>query len=128
MSGRRFTGTGGNGVVSSADMTGSPNPYEDREEQKRAASVGAGTSPNRIDSARELERRAAEPGAYHNFPEYYNAQIVGGNRQVISDNYVLYTQRGSINGVRGTFQIGVRPSASGRTETIVHRFFLPDGP
>jgi hypothetical protein len=49
-----------------------------------------------------------------------------GNRQVISDNYILYSQRGSINGVEGTFEIGVRPSASGRNEVIVHRFFRPD--
>jgi RHS repeat-associated protein len=91
-----------------------------------AARVTARGPPNRIYSARELVRRAAEPGPYHNFPESFNAQIFRGNRQAISDNYVLYTQRGTINGVNGTFEIGVRPSVSGRTETILHRFFRPD--
>jgi RHS repeat-associated protein len=82
--------------------------------------------PNRIYSARELLKRAAEPGPFHNFPESFNAEIFRGNRQVISQNYVLYTRRGSLNGVSGTYEIGVRPSASGRTEVIRHRFFRPD--
>ena len=91
-----------------------------------AARVAGGGAPNRIYSARELVRRAAEPGPYHNFPESFNARIFSGNRQVISENYVLYSQRGTINGVNGTFEIGVRPSVSGGTETIMHRFFRPD--
>jgi hypothetical protein len=66
-----------------------------------AARVAGGGAPNRIYSAKELVRRAAEPGPYHNFPESFNARIFGGNRQVISENYVLYTERGSINGVNG---------------------------
>ena len=82
--------------------------------------------PNRIYSARVLERAAEEPGPYHNFPESFDAEIVNGDKKVISDSYTLYTRRGEINGVEGTFEIGVRPSASGRTETIVHRFFKPD--
>jgi hypothetical protein len=85
-----------------------------------------GRGPNRIYSARELVRRAEEPGPFHNFPESFNESIFRGNRQVISDDYVLYTQRGVINGVEGTFEIGVRPSASGGTEVIMHRFFRPD--
>jgi RHS repeat-associated protein len=82
--------------------------------------------PNRIYSARELIRRAAEPGPFHNFPESFNDVIFRGERRVVSDSYVTYTQRGAINGVDGTFEIGVRPSASGRTEVITHRFFRPD--
>ena len=71
-------------------------------------------------------RRSEAGDSFHNFPESFNKSIFGGNRQVISDDYVLYTRRGSINGVEGTFEIGVRPSASGRTEVITHRFFRPD--
>jgi hypothetical protein len=94
---------------------------------RRAVGSGPGArEPHRIYSARELIRRAEEPGPYHNFPESFNAVIFGGNRQVISENYILYTKRGSINGVEGTYEIGVRPSASGRIEVIVHRFFRPD--
>ena len=107
-----------------------------------------GTVPNRIYSARELIRRAEEPGPYHNFPESFNEWIFKGNRTVVNDKYVVYTQRGSITApareevvqlsggsvvirhqakvVEGTFEIGVRPSASGRTEVITHRFFRPD--
>jgi hypothetical protein len=82
--------------------------------------------PERIYSARELMRRTEEPGPYHNFPESFNQSIFSGNRQVISDSYILYTRRGIINGRTGTFEIGVRPSTSGRIEAIVHRFFQPD--
>jgi hypothetical protein len=94
-----------------------------------AAKGGAraiGKEPNRIYSARELVRRSEASDSFHNFPESFNKSIFSGNRQVISDNYTLYTQRGAINGVEGTFEIGVRPSASGRTEVITHRFFRPD--
>ena len=82
--------------------------------------------PRRIYSARELVRRADAGDPFHNFPESFNQAIFRGNRQVISENYVLYTKRGEINGVKGTFGIGVRPSASGRNEVITHRFFRPD--
>jgi RHS repeat-associated protein len=85
-----------------------------------------GKEPNRIYSARELVRRSEAADSFHNFPESFNKSILSGNRQVIGDDYMLYTQRGTINGVEGTFEIGVRPSASGRTEIITHRFFKPD--
>lgn len=93
-----------------------------------AARAASGDVPSRIYSARELIRRAEDPGPHHNFPESFNDSIFSGNRQVISNDYVLYTQRGSLNGASGTFEIGVRPSASGRTEVIVHRFFRSDKP
>lgn len=83
-------------------------------------------SPNRIYSARELVRRVEEPGPFHNFPGSFDETIFKGRRMVISDNYVLYTHRGTINGYSGTFEIGVRPSPSGRTEIIRHRFFRRD--
>lgn len=45
---------------------------------------------------------------------------------MVSDDYVLYTKRGVLNGKPGTYEIGVRLSASGRNEVITHRFFNPD--
>jgi len=111
---------------------------------QRAGDIAA-DGPNRISSARELIRRAEEPGPLHNFPESFDQQIFSGARRAVSEDYVVYTQRGSIthpgreqldalgNSIRspprvqeGTFEIGVRPSPSGRTEVITHRFFRPD--
>jgi hypothetical protein len=95
-------------------------------------------SPNRIYSARELRRRAAEPGSFHNFPESFNDEIfVRGARTVtpgffkkprenLSNDSVQYRLRGEINGRSGTYEIFARPSQSGRTEVIQHRFFKPD--
>lgn len=86
----------------------------------------AGSGKNWIYSARELIRRASEPGPFHNFPESFNKHIFAGNREIISNSYILYTRPGMLNGKTGAFQIGVRPSPSGRTEIITHRFFRPD--
>lgn len=88
--------------------------------------------PNRIYSARELKRRAEEPrfnntpNPNHNFPESFNAEIFKGNKTIVKETYHLYTKPGSLNGRSGVFEIGVRPSPSGRTEVITHRFFRPD--
>ncbi|UQG58455.1 hypothetical protein MIH18_11830 [Marinobacter sp. M3C] len=90
------------------------------------------SEPNRIYSARELERRSEDPrtnntpNPNHNFPESFNAEIFKGNKTVVNDNYHLYTKNGSLNGRSGAFEIGVRTSGSGRTEVITHRFFRPD--
>ena len=90
------------------------------------------TQPNRIYSSRELQRRAENPRANgtpnpnHNFPESFNDEIFQGTRLVVSDNYVLYTKRGFLNGKSGTYEIGVIPSTSSRNEVITHRFFNPD--
>jgi len=98
----------------------------------------AGQAPNRIYSARELMRRAAEPGPFHNFPESFNQQIFEQGSRTVTPNFwrtakpglsndsVMYQLRGTVNGVEGTFEIGVRPSVSGNTEVIMHRFFRPD--
>ncbi len=83
-------------------------------------------NPNRINSSRVLLRETTDTGPHHNFPSYFDDAIYAGNRQTISSNYVLYSQRGYINNTAGVFEIGVRPSASGRTEIVVHRFFRPD--
>jgi hypothetical protein len=91
--------------------------------------VGAtsAASVNRIFSARVLERMAEESGPFHNFPQAVGEQVfAAGQRTVVSPNYVQYTMRGVVNGVEGTYEIGVRPSASGRTEVITHWFFRPD--
>jgi hypothetical protein len=111
--------------------------------------------PNLIYSTRELVRRADEPGPFHNFPESFNNEIFAGTRTVVSPNYVQYTKPGTITlpgkpiygnsstiigeqsvqkiigytpsrTVEGVFEIGVRPSASNRTEVIIHRFFRPN--
>jgi hypothetical protein len=89
--------------------------------------VRAGGEPNRINSARVLVRQADEPGPFHNFPGSFDDQIFRqGQRLTVSEDYVQYTLRGTVNGRTGTFEIGVRPSASGRTEVTTHRFFRPD--
>jgi RHS repeat-associated protein len=105
-----------------------------------APPVVAEAAPTHIYSARVLIRAAEEPGPYHNFPTSFDEHILQGTRTVVSDKYVLYTERGSIGHpgrydldppragrtIDGTYEIGVRPSDSGRTEVIVHRFFRPD--
>lgn len=52
--------------------------------------------------------------------------VKNGSRQVLKNNYVQYELRGVVNGKSGVYQLGVKPSPSGRTEVIVHRFFKPD--
>ena len=116
---------------------GGPRTWEDvqrlqeilKERQSSCTRNTSGSnprSPKHIYSARELVRRAAEPGPYHNFPGSYDDLILQyGQRQDISDNYVLYTLPGIVNGDAGTFELGVRPSESGGTEVVVHRFFRP---
>jgi len=116
--------TWANGLQVSAGLLGLGGNYTTW--RRLRGSVPAAREPHRIYSARELIRRAEEAGPYHNFPESFNVVIFQGNRQVISENYILYMQHGSINGVEGTYELGVRPSASGRIEVIVHRFFRPD--
>ena len=65
---------------------------------------------NRIYSARELIRRGAEPGPYHNFPEVFNKSIFeqGTNTRVpnfynqakpgLSADSIQYRLPGTING------------------------------
>jgi hypothetical protein len=95
------------------------------------------TAPNRIYSARVLIRGAEESGPFHNFPESFNQQIFDEGTRTVTPNFynvarpglssdaVMYEMPGSVNGVGGTFEIGVRPSLSGNTEVIMHRFFQP---
>jgi hypothetical protein len=93
-------------------------------------------APTRIYSARVLLREAQDPGPMHNFPEAFNAEIFQGSRtvtrnffkvdrQALTNDSIMYRASGNINGKAGTFEIGVRPSVSGRTEVITHRLFRP---
>ena len=93
--------------------------------------------PNRIYSARELMRRAEEPGPMHNFPDSFDDEIFeNGTRTVVPDYYnkprpllsddsVQYRLPGSVNGREGNYEIFTRPSVSGNTEVTYHRFFRP---
>jgi RHS repeat-associated protein len=123
----------GEGVVTAASMfTG------------EGEAILAAKGVTRINSAKALLRSAEESGPYHNFPGSLDEAIYAGKRTVVSDDYVQYTLRGTYTKpgrfvetapgegtraaevIRGTYEVGVRPSASGRTEVVVHRFFRPD--
>ncbi|CAH2408762.1 hypothetical protein MES5069_70380 [Mesorhizobium escarrei] len=45
----------------------------------------------------------------------------------MSNDAIMYTLPGRVNRSNGLFEIGVRPSSSGKkTEVILHRFFKAD--
>lgn len=108
-----------------------------------AAGKAAGTPPRYIYSARELLRRAEtkvkkpylRPDPFHNFPESMNELIFTTGRRErvpnffkkrkpnLSDDSIKYFLEDEINGVKGLYEIFTRPSISGRTEVIMHRFF-----
>ncbi|GGF23839.1 hypothetical protein [Flavobacterium limi] len=101
------------------------------------ATKGGADGIRRIYSARELLRRVEEPGPFHNFPEVFNNVIFENGTKTVTPNYftvskgglsntnILYQYPGIINGNKGFFEIGIRPSVSGKTEVIWHRFFNP---
>lgn len=94
-------------------------------------------STNFFYSARVLKRSAEDPGPYHNFPTSFDKQILGQGNRTVTPNYynvsrpgvtndaVMYELPGQVNGKNGVFEIGTRPSYSGNTEVIWHRFFNP---
>jgi hypothetical protein len=47
-------------------------------------------------------------------------------RPGLSNDAVMYRMPGTVNGVEGVFEIGVRRSVTGNTEVIMHRFFRPN--
>lgn len=100
---------------------------------------------------RDRMRRAEEPGPFHNFPESLNSDIFAGTRTEVNPTYVLYSKPVTMNlpgtpiygpgsvriggeavrpiigytpsrSIEGVYEIGVRPSASGRTEVITQVF------
>lgn len=44
----------------------------------------------------------------------------------LANDSIQYRLPGSLNDRAGTYEIFTRPSLSGRTEMIIHRFFRPD--
>lgn len=96
------------------------------------------TNTNMIYSARVLNRAADEPGPYHNFPGSFDAVIFSDGARTVNPNFfkkpkpnlgsdsVLYRLPGEVNGRAGVYEIFTRPSVSGRTELVMHRFFKPD--
>lgn len=73
----------------------------------------------------------------HNFPDSFDDVIFNeGDRTLITDFWRVdrpglsndsahYTLEGSINGRDGIYEIFTRPSNTGQTEVINHRFFRP---
>jgi hypothetical protein len=55
-------------------------------------------------------------------PEYYSKA-----RPLLSSDSVQYRLPGTIDGTEGMYEIFTRPSVSGQTELIMHRFFRPGG-
>ncbi len=100
----------------------------------------AASATNKIYSARVLQRMAEDPGPMHNFPGSFDETIFSQGTRTLNPGYftkawpdlsndsVQYRLPGTINGTSGTYEIFTRPSASGRTEVIMHRFFQPDPP
>jgi hypothetical protein len=94
--------------------------------------------PNRVYSARELIRRAEEPGPFHNFPESFNEDIFERGTPIVvpdffnkakpglSNGSIQYRLPGTINDIEGVYEIFTRPSTSGNSEVIMHRFFRPN--
>jgi RHS repeat-associated protein len=105
--------------------------------QTTRASESAGAT-NKIYSARVLQRMSDEPGPMHNFPGSFDDEIFqSGSRSVKPDYFnkvrpnldndsIQYRLSGEVRGKSGTFEIFTRPSTSGHTELIIHRFFRPD--
>lgn len=44
----------------------------------------------------------------------------------LGNDSIQYRLPGELNGRSGVYEIFTRPSTSGRTELIMHRFFRPD--
>jgi RHS repeat-associated protein len=103
----------------------------------KAASATDAISTTRIFSSRVLLRSAEDAGPFHNFPLSFDKTIFNQGTRTLTPNYftkpkiglsndnILYKLPGEINGKSGVFEIGVRPSTSGNTEVIMHRFFNP---
>lgn len=89
-----------------------------------AGAGGRSAGPSIINSARVLQRSGTDVGPNHNFPQYIRQEVLSVTPRVVSPNYLQYELRGTLNGVKGTYEIGVRPT--GNTQIITHEFFKPD--
>lgn len=125
------------GAEEQVEQVGSAEPGPVVVRRSRvAANTAAGT--NKIYSARVLNRAAEETGPYHNFPGSFDDVIFSGGTRTVNPNYftkprpnlgsdsIQYRLPGEINGRSGVYEIFTRPSVSGRTELVTHRFFRPD--
>jgi RHS repeat-associated protein len=102
-----------------------------------ARAARAGAAAKRIYSARVLARAAQESGPFHNFPASFDDVIFSSGKRTVVRNFFNQTKRGlsndsiryelpgNVNGQKGVYEIFTRPSRSGRTEVITHRFFRP---
>ena len=117
-----LTGESLNGVAIGATIVGT---LVGSGKLARMGAEAVGSGAKRIFSARVLERMAEGP--LHSFPQSIGDEVLArGQRTVKSSSYVEYTMPGVVNGRSGVYEVGVRPSASGRTEVITHWFFRPD--
>jgi hypothetical protein len=140
----------GGGITAGARrlLAGNPTPTASAAaKQPRASetSTGATAAPgssasvtNKIYSSRVLTRMVDEPGPYHNFPGSFDDRIFSQGSREVNPNYftkskgnlgsdsIQYRLPGQVNGRSGVYEIFTRPSASGRTELVMHRFFRPE--
>jgi RHS repeat-associated protein len=123
-----LNGVGGlsgiNGLGQGAEQMGGGNIAGGLLTMAMSVPITPSAAPGRIFSARVLLRMAEETGPFHNFPRLIGEQVFRfGQRTRISASYIQYTMRGTVNGVEGVYEIGVRPSPGGNFETITHWFF-----
>ncbi len=131
--------TGTKGLWSSADDVVEAGVDTSARTSRHADPINVDVpEPKRIYSARELARRADEPGPFHNFPESFNDDIFKNGKRTkvpnffnkdkagLSNDSIQYRLPGTVNGRDGVFEIFTRPSLSGKTEVIIHRFFKPN--
>ena len=69
--------------------------------------------------AERVIERARQDALYHDFPKQLDDLILRNKAIVGRDGYRLYKAPGSINGVKGNFEIGIIDGQ------ITHRFFNP---
>ncbi|MBB6568716.1 RHS repeat-associated core domain-containing protein [Kribbella sandramycini] len=103
----------------------------------QTAARGIERATNKFNSSRVLKRASDEPGPFHNFPESFDDVIFSKGTRTVTQNFfnkpkpgmsndsIMYKLPGNINGRSGNFEIATRPTASGRSELIMHRFFNP---
>jgi hypothetical protein len=101
----------------------------------RAPSHGDSSAPELVYAPRIFRRMEEDHGLHHNFPLLLDRDIVvSGSREVVTDyfnhpqpgltnNSIRYLAPGTINDTSGNYELFTRPSLSGDTEVVMHRFF-----